>query len=313
MDNSKSSYLVIDDDAGDIALLRRIMDMAFDGNVDLEAFTDPEMALSDLGSKEYDLIFVDYLLGGLTGLEVFKAIREKGCDTPVVFLTGQGSEQIAVEAMKAGVVDYIVKGELCINTLQRVVDNALAKYELEREVKEKQLELESLARTDELTGLYNRRHIMEYFYDQVALAERYDIPLSLIVIDLDNFKLINDTYGHLAGDYVLIELAKILQKLLRKSDRAGRYGGDEFCVILPHTAMDKGKIAAERIRRRIDENVITGPDGELIHITCSIGVAQLPVNGRNPEELFACADLALYEAKNTERNTVVLASMEKKS
>jgi len=311
MDSRKHYYLVIDDDAGDIEILRRFLEMSSDGNAELEAFTDPEIALLELGSKNYDLIFVDYLLGGTTGLEVFEAIRAKGCENPVILITGQGSEQIAVEAMKAGVADYVVKGQLNTNTLQRVVVNALAKHELERKVREKQLELENLARTDELTGLSNRRHIMEYFYDQVAMAARYGVPLSLIVIDIDNFKKINDTYGHLAGDYALIEIAKILQKLLRKSDRAGRYGGDEFCVVLPHTAMAEGKIAAERIRRKIDMHVFAGPDGEAIHITCSIGVAQLPANGRNPEELFACADLALYEAKNNERNTVVLASMEK--
>ncbi len=141
MRHSRHRYLVIDDDPGDIEIVRRLLEDISAGEVEVTAFTDVESALPDLGSKGFDLIFIDYLLGEETGLEALEAIRGRARECPVVLLTGQGSEQVAVDAMKAGVADYVVKGSLSANTLQRVVANALAKFELEQQVKEQQLRL----------------------------------------------------------------------------------------------------------------------------------------------------------------------------
>ncbi len=142
MRDSQHRYLVIDDDPGDIEIVRRLLEDISAGEVEVTAFTDVESALPDLGSKGFDLIFIDYLLGEETGLEALEAIRGRASrECPVVLLTGQGSEQVAVDAMKAGVADYVVKGTLSANTLHRVVVNALAKFELEQRVKEQQLRL----------------------------------------------------------------------------------------------------------------------------------------------------------------------------
>ncbi len=142
MRHSRHRYLVIDDDPGDIEIVRRLLEDISAGEVEVTAFTDVESALPDLGSKGFDLIFIDYLLGEETGLEALEAIRGRASrECPVVLLTGQGSEQVAVDAMKAGVADYVVKGSLSANTLHRVVVNALAKFELEQRVKEQQLRL----------------------------------------------------------------------------------------------------------------------------------------------------------------------------
>ncbi len=133
-------YLVIDDDPGDIEILRRLLEGISAGAAEVTAFTDVDTALSELDST-VDLIFVDYLLGEKTGLEVFAAIRDRGCECPVVLLTGQGSEQVAVDAMKAGVADYVVKGSLSAATIDRVVVSALAKFALEQQVKQHQQRL----------------------------------------------------------------------------------------------------------------------------------------------------------------------------
>jgi len=127
-------YLVIDDDPGDLEILRRLLDEILAGKAEVATFTDVDAALSGLDST-VDLIFVDYLLGEKTGLEVFAGIRDRGCECPVVLLTGQGSEQLAVEAMKAGAADYVVKESLSAATIDRVVVSALAKFALEQQVK----------------------------------------------------------------------------------------------------------------------------------------------------------------------------------
>lgn len=142
MRDSRHRYLVIDDDPGDIEIVRRLLEDISAGEAEVTAFTDVESALPELSSKGFDLIFIDYLLGEKTGLEALEAIRRRASrECPVVLLTGQGSEQVAVDAMKAGVADYVVKGSLSADTLDRVVVNALAKFELEQRVKEQQLRL----------------------------------------------------------------------------------------------------------------------------------------------------------------------------
>ena len=134
-------YLVIDDDLGDIEFLRRLLGDISAGQAQVTAFTDVDQALSALDTTGCDLVFVDYLLGEKTGLEVFAAIRALGCECPVVLLTGQGNEQLAVEAMKAGVADYVVKGSLSAATIDRVVVSALAKFALEQQAKQQQQRL----------------------------------------------------------------------------------------------------------------------------------------------------------------------------
>ena len=141
MPDSRRRYLVIDDDPGDIEVLQRLLEEVSSGEAEVTACTDARSALAELAKNSFDLIFLDYLLRERTGLEAFEAIKAQGCESPVVFLTGQGSEQVAVDAMKAGVADYVVKGSLSASTLHRVVFNALAKFELEQQVKEQQLRL----------------------------------------------------------------------------------------------------------------------------------------------------------------------------
>lgn len=141
MQGLRRRYLVIDDDPGDIETLRRLLTEMSSREMEVASFTDVEAALSELDSGDFDLIFIDYLLGAERGLDVFESIRARGCECPVVLVTGQGSEEVAVDAMKAGVADYIVKGSFSANTLHRVVINALAKFDLEQRVKEQQLRL----------------------------------------------------------------------------------------------------------------------------------------------------------------------------
>ena len=180
---------------------------------------------------------------------------------------------------------------------------------MNRTLRERNRELHELSITDSLTGLYNRKHLMEVLTKEVARSERYQRPLAVLMIDVDHFKLYNDTCGHLAGDEVLRNIAAIFRGCLRESDCVGRYGGEEFLIILPETVADDAWRIADRIRSRLAEEDFP-TDSKPVRITISGGIATFPGNGRSPEPLLRSADAALYQAKNHGRNQVVSAASE---
>lgn len=160
-------------------------------------------------------------------------------------------------------------------------------------------ETKKLATIDPLTGILNRRALEEAFNKDVERAKRYNRPLSAIVIDVDDFKLFNDTYGHLFGDQVLKELAKTLRNSCRKTDIVGRYGGDEFCIILPETNLQGATKFAERLLKNIRNLTVVTPDNNKIPIKVSIGVASYPDDTYEPEKLLTLADTTMYKAKTS--------------
>jgi two-component system cell cycle response regulator len=159
------------------------------------------------------------------------------------------------------------------------------------------------ALVDGLTGLANRRSCEETLASELARAERFPGPLALIVADLDDFKEVNDRYGHQAGDTVLREFAALLRESVRDIDLAWRWGGEEFLLVLPGTDLDGAAHVAERVRRALQGRIVLSVDGEPIPVAASFGVAAYP-QSRTASELFAAADGALYEAKRTGKNRV---------
>ena len=174
------------------------------------------------------------------------------------------------------------------------------------ERKHAQNELQRLARTDPLTGLFNRRRFFEIAEKEFAESIRYDRPLSVIILDLDLFKEINDTYGHLVGDQALIHIGKLLLKASRTPDTAARYGGEEFVVLLPETEGANAKIFAERLRKLVEDSPIQSGNNT-IHFTVSIGVAgkKTTAEVETLDQLISQADQALYKAKGKGRNQVI--------
>ncbi|MEQ8350878.1 MAG: diguanylate cyclase [Leptospiraceae bacterium] len=157
--------------------------------------------------------------------------------------------------------------------------------------------------TDELTMLYNRRYFDRCLRREMKRAERHQVPVSLLVLDLDDFKQINDNYGHSAGDMVMRKVGQVLKLMLRQEDYPCRFGGEEFAVVLPHTGPEQALHVAERFREAIERE-----DFEGIQITCSGGLASYPDHGSNGSEIFERADRALYEAKKSGKNCIILAS-----
>ena len=179
-------------------------------------------------------------------------------------------------------------------------------------LQEKNKALHRLSITDDLTGLYNRKHLMETLSGEVIRSGRHRHPFTLLMIDIDHFKQVNDTHGHPRGDEVLCRLAAVFRETIRDCDYVARYGGEEFIVLLteiePHTSME----AAERIRRRCAQETILSSDAS-INVTVSIGAAFFPGDGDTPRKLIQEADRALYDAKKDGRNKVRQAADRKRT
>lgn len=164
-------------------------------------------------------------------------------------------------------------------------------------------EIERVAITDSLTDVYTRRHTFERLNEEINRSKAQHLNLAVLMVDVDHFKNINDTHGHLTGDQVLREIARIIKENLREIDIAGRYGGEEFCIVLPDTNKEGAQFAAERIRQATASGAIKAYDN-VIHATVSIGLCQFPKDGQRSTELIDKADWALYRAKKLGRNRI---------
>jgi len=166
-------------------------------------------------------------------------------------------------------------------------------------------EIEHLAISDSLTQLFTRRYFMERYNEEIQRAKKYKLDLSFLMLDVDNFKSINDRYGHLSGDVILREVAEIIKENIREIDLAGRYGGEEFSVVLTDTAKGAAKLVAERICTAVSKKQIKTYD-EKFSVTISIGIATFPEDSKNPEEFIDKADWSLYRAKKLGKNQVCI-------
>ena len=299
------SILYIEDKDTDFAKIERILNAH--QQLKLIRVKSIAGAYQHLEQQHFDLIFLDYLLPDGTALEFLEAVNSKGIDTPVVVITAKGDELIASRIIQAGAYDYLPKAKVSGKVLLRIITNALEKAGLKREMRIAQEKLAEMSVRDELTGMYNRRYFQEALEREISGAKRYGHGLTLCMIDVDNFKRVNDNRGHLTGDRVLREFARLLDESIRKYDVGCRYGGDEFVVILPDTPLDKALCLCERFRDRVKNHWFGGEDLPF-HMTASIGVAARPAgNGLSGKQLVDLADKALYQAKNQGRDRVVAA------
>ena len=192
--------------------------------------------------------------------------------------------------------DGVITGVCC--SIQDVTDVSLLKKQLQ----EKNAELETFSKIDALSRLYNRGYLQQRLNEERSRFIRYDSLFSLLMIDIDFFKKVNDSYGHLWGDAVIIHVAKLIQNALRDNDIAGRYGGEEFAILLPLTNRDGALVVAERIRSFVEQSSIPYEDGKTISVTISVGVAECVKTMQTAEKLVSCADQALYYSKHNGRN-----------
>ncbi len=267
---------------------------------------DGTVALDRCRQRQPDVILLDIVMPGLDGYEVLARLKSDPdlSHIPVVFLTGRTGMADVVSGLRAGAHDYLKKPFEPEELLARV-GSAIHVKQLQDQLRDRNILLDQLSRTDPLTGLHNRRHLDEELGRRHGEARRHHDPLGVVLLDIDHFKQVNDVYGHPVGDDVLREVARRIQKELRLEDVAGRWGGEEFLIILPRTDLDGVIVLADRIRRSISATPVTAGEHQ-ITVTISGGCAAGP--GESPAELLRRADKRLYQAKDAGRNQIVAAA-----
>lgn len=259
-----------------------------------------------------DLILLDVMMPKLNGYEVLKLLKEnEGLQhIPVIFLTVKGETDSKVVGLRMGGHDYITK-PFDLDELIARVEAALRIKDEHDHLREVNQRLSELSMTDPLTSLYNRRYLMERFHEEVERAKRYKYPLACIMLDIDDFKRINDTYGHLQGDQILQQIATIMKNSNRVVDIIARYGGEEFLLILPQTDLGGAVVVGERINKLVADTRFIRNEPDQV-ITLSLGASAYSSDDEgNKEDLLKMADDALLEAKRQGKNRLVSA-LEKK-
>jgi diguanylate cyclase (GGDEF)-like protein len=294
--------ILVIDDSPDI---HELVDIVFTGqSYDVLHALDATGCCALVHDKQPDLVLLDLNMPGLSGFDACVQLKADPRTeyVPVIFLTGERDTQRKVEGFELGAVDYISKPFNKAELLARVRSVLRTKQQRDR--------LAEQALTDSLTGLGNRAAFDQRLSETVASALRYQRPASLVMIDLDHFKQLNDTYGHPFGDCVLRSVGRVLAETGRDTDIACRYGGEEFAILLTETRLGPAVMVAERVRSAIAElRLPFGP--ELVQVTASLGVAATEEIERqsrlSAEALVASADEALYRAKGGGRNRVAAA------
>jgi two-component system, cell cycle response regulator len=271
----------------------------FQGEIyELEWASTYEDGLAKILGGGYEACLLDYQLGSKDGLQLIREAIAAGCRTPIVFLTADSSPQVDIEAMNAGALDYLVKGEITPRSLERSLRYAL-------KLGETLAALRQLATRDQLTGLLNRREFDRIMAEEAERSRRFGHPLALVMVDIDHFKAVNDTHGHLAGDAVLREVAKTLTAQLRTVDRVARIGGEEFALVLVQTGRSAATEVAQRVVKAVAASPVIIESGVSLRLTISAGLAVLPEDVSWLELLIGAADRSLYAAKRGGRNRVM--------
>ena len=270
--------------------------------VQIDHFESAEEALVAFDQVQYDIVVSDYLLKGKqSGLGLTQVLRsEKKSPIPILILSALENPSRKLEIFRSGASDFVPKPATREELLARM-GNLLTSKRLWDEVLEQKQILSDLALKDQLTQLYNRHSLVSMAPQVISEARRHGYPLSLIVLDLDHFKQVNDNYGHQAGDSVLIQVASVLRNSLREGDYTARFGGEEFVMILPHCDLKGARQRAEGLRSLVEG---LNPNG--IGVTISLGISSLGQGvAWGFEQLFSAGDTALYRAKSEGRNRVV--------
>ena len=264
-----------------------------------------------LKREKFDMIFLNHVLKEGTSIEYLKNVDKEGIETPVIVVTERGDEMLASHVIQLGAYEYLPRSRINLESLSRVLNNTLERASLRKEVETAHVKMAEMSTVDGLTKLYNRSYFIEALDGEFERASRYEQEMALIVLDLDYFKKVNDTYGHPAGDMVLSEIGEILKKHIRRSDLACRYGGEEFAVVLPNASKNGIYLTYERFREMVSKQPFKC-ESKQFHITVSIGIA-FSNDAGSANDLLAYADRALYQAKESGRNKIVIYKVKEKS
>lgn len=292
--NEKATVLIVDDSATNIQVLAGILKSDYL----VKVANSGQRCLDILSTGPLpDLLLLDIDMPGMDGYEVCRKVKANP-DTaklPIIFVTGMDSDDSEEYGLTLGAVDYITKPIRPAIVQARVKTQVMLKKQSDK--------LTFLAFHDQLTSVYNRYFMLEVAGQKVARTLRDGHPLSLLMLDIDHFKKINDQHGHLIGDQVLVEMAKKLTEFNRKDDLVARFGGEEFVVLLDFCDQDSAYKKAETLRSAVETLMPAG-----LSVTVSIGVAELRSGHESFNDMLKRADSALYQAKEQGRNRVIVAT-----
>lgn len=294
----RGNILIVDDVAENLQLLTRLL---HDAGYKVRPASSGALALKSAISMIPDLIMLDITMPEMDGFEVCRQLKKNPdlVEIPVIFISALNETVDKVTAFNCGGVDFVSKPFDTQEVLARVnVHVTLRKTLLELE--KKNLELDTLAKTDYLTGVLNRREVVAELHRNMSLAKRHNHPFSIILIDIDYFKQVNDTFGHQIGDEVLKNTTEAINSSVRESDVLGRFGGEEFIILAPYSDIAGTALLAERVRKAVEQ---LSWNEEGLHVTISLGVAELEMND-TADTLIKRADQLLYCAKDKGRNRV---------
>jgi diguanylate cyclase (GGDEF)-like protein len=291
IDQGSGTILIAEDDPDYRSLLiRRAQKM---GLSILEA-SDGGEAMQIIRRESFDLMVVDLYMPGYNGIDLVNAARKVDPEVQALILTGSASVETAVLALRAGVYDYLTKPLDSMTTFELALSRALERRRLILENRSLFEEVQRLAVTDPLTELNNRHKLQDTLAIEMERAHRYSRPLSIIMVDVDELKKINDNHGHKSGDEALKCVGSAIRRSIRKVDLATRYGGDEFVLVLPEADCKEATAVAERIAHEIEAaNFEPGP------LTVSLGVAQWSPQYKTIEGFVDAVDNAMYKAKRS--------------
>ncbi len=295
--------------ADDSAISRKLVELTLsDRQYSLTFAKSGRETLRLFAEHHPDLLIADWTMPDLTGVEICRHIRSRprGCYTYIILLTGRSEKQSVVEGLAAGADDYLTK-PFHHQELMARVGVGLRIIDLQREIEGQNILLKEFALTDALTSLPNRRAVEDWATRQLSGAARHGFSFWVVLADLDHFKNVNDIHGHDAGDTVLKAFSGILKRNSRHSDICGRFGGEEFLLVLTHTTEENAKRVIERVRAEL-EAMQFNFDGNILKVTASFGLAGFfGTSAPDFNRLVGQADAALYSAKRQGRNRLELA------
>jgi two-component system cell cycle response regulator len=296
-----TKLLVVDDDT---AVLKLLVEFLIKSGFKANSAKSAEKAEEILKNEEINIVITDIRLPGIDGIKLTNSLRKK-YDLAVIVMTGYSSEYSYEDAINNGASDLLFK-PVKLNELRLRINRVIKERSLLDERDRMIKELKRLTIEDSLTGLYNSRHFFDQLDKEIKRSDRYLHPISLMFIDVDDFKGINDTYGHMIGDKILSLIAKKIKACLRSHDTAYRFAGDEFTIILPETISADAKFVAERILANFAHEPLRIDEKEISGTTLSIGIAEYQRN-EGTHEFVHRADVTMYNAKLREGNSVTIS------
>lgn len=300
--------LIAEDDQVSLKILEKNIS---EWGYDIALAVNGEEALRTLRGGAVRLAILDWMMPGVNGIEICRSIREDAGPNYIylIMLTSRDRRQDIIEGLEAGADDYMAKPVNFLELRARLQTGRRI-VELEDKLLESNRKLRDLASRDNLTSLWNRANVFKFLEEDLAWGRRESRAVSALMIDIDDFKRINDDNGHLAGDVVLIQIAKELERGVRAYDKVGRYGGDEMLIVLPGCGLAEAAAIGERLRKSVAGERVRTPAGD-IDVTLTLGCSSSEIiPNATAETLVQASDAALYEGKSLGKNRVVAGAPE---